>query len=314
MTIVATTPTQDPSAACLSGLADLEVIHRPCWFTTPHESLADDQCPADPQRRFVVGPLASDQSRDDTQMISIAGFRDADQGNIAPHTPHVGVPEDLLLAVQTYKATQQLRIATSNRIGAVTREAEKAGVTPPDLRFYDAQLKTLLSVEGKLGRHVQKLMREHPLYPWVQARHGIGVLGLARFLGSVYTVSWNTLENRPRRGPAELWAYCGFKPGQRHRKGQRSNWSTEAKIAALSLAEGCVKAGPRSPYEPVYRAYRERYADRLHTEPCAPCGAKGKPAQIGTPLRPGHQQAMAIRATAKRILRDLFIEADRLGV
>lgn len=250
----------------------------------------------------------------DVATLSVAGLRGADHLVRDPQPQSVGVPEDLLLACDTYKATQQLRVATSNRIGALVRAAEAEGCEPPDTRFYDAQLKTLLSLEGKVGRHVERIMREHPLAPWIAERRGIGARSVARLLAVLGTISFNTLDGRSRRGPAELWAYCGLAPGQRRRKGQRSNWSTAAKITALQLAEGCVKAGPASPYEPIYRAYRERYADRLHDEPCAQCGAKGKPAEPGSPWRPGHQQAAAIRGTAKRILRDLFIEARRLGV
>jgi hypothetical protein len=67
-----------------------------------------------------------------------------------------------------------------------------------------------------------------------------------------------------------------------------------------------------SPYREVYDATRVKYADAVHTTPCARCGPKNKPAPVGTPLTAGHQHARAIRAMSKEILRDLWRESSRL--
>lgn len=65
----------------------------------------------------------------------------------------------------------------------------------------------------------------------------------------------------------------------------------------------------RSPYRDVYDARRLATADRVHATPCAQCGTKGKPAAPGTPWRPGHQHADALRIVGKEILRDLWLAA-----
>jgi hypothetical protein len=101
----------------------------------------------------------------------------------------------------------------------------------------------------------------------------------------------------------------------RRKKGQKSNWSTEAKTRAYLVAVSCVMNGTY--YREVFDQAKEKYKDRTHDVPCAPCGGKlgmrdMPAAPIGSPWRPGHQDAAAKRVVAKAILRDLWREAKRL--
>lgn len=95
------------------------------------------------------------------------------------------------------------------------------------------------------------------------------------------------------------------------RRGQRANWSADAKMRAHLIAVSCLKTTD-SPYRPVYDAGREKYAGAVHPAECRRCGPSGSPAPAGSPLSAGHQHARAIRLMAKAILRDLWIEARRL--
>lgn len=90
----------------------------------------------------------------------------------------------------------------------------------------------------------------------------------------------------------------------RRAKGQKANWSTDAKTKAYLIAESCLKAGS---YRDVYDDHKARAAATVHAADCAPCKAKA-----GTPLALGHQHARAMRAMSKAILKDLWIEARRL--
>ena len=108
-------------------------------------------------------------------------------------------------------------------------------------------------------------------------------------------------------------------------RGQQSNWSTEAKTRTYLIAESCMRAGVRklpgcddsdgydvsrrtaiTPYGQVYIDGRTKYADATHQHSCKRCGPSGKPAEVGTPLSLGHQQARAMRLVMKRILLDLW--------
>jgi len=104
-------------------------------------------------------------------------------------------------------------------------------------------------------------------------------------------------------------AHIGFVGvAQTRARGQRSNWSPTAKMRAFLVAESCIKKA-QSPYRPVYDEARIKYADALHQIACKRCGPAGRPAAAGTPLSAGHQHARALRAVAKEVLRDLWIQA-----
>lgn len=98
----------------------------------------------------------------------------------------------------------------------------------------------------------------------------------------------------------------------RRTRGQRSNWSEEARKRSWLIATSCVKAPSGTTYRAVYDATRAKYADAVHAAECVRCGPAGKPAPAGSPLPPAHQHARALRAVAKAVLRDVWLEARRL--
>jgi hypothetical protein len=159
-------------------------------------------------------------------------------------------------------------------------------------------------VEHEAVLALQRQMRRHPLGPWQRLQHGVGEKQLARLLGSIGDPYWNTAEDRPRT-VSELWAYCGYKPGQKRRKGQQSNWSNAAKSYAWNIAQSTLKAG--GPWRELWDERRAATEGRVHQEDCAQC--KARP---GDPLRPGHLKADADRYVAKRLLRELWRESKRL--
>ena len=139
---------------------------------------------------------------------------------------------------------------------------------------------------------------------------------------------WHSAEDRPRT-VSELWAYTGHKPGQRRRKGERANWSDDAKKRTYLIAAGFVKqldaqckreggiaehqdSCACSPYRKVYDARREHTRENVHATECVRCGPSGKPAAPGSPWSPAHQMADAIRVTGKTFLRDLWCESKRI--
>jgi hypothetical protein len=172
---------------------------------------------------------------------------------------------------------------------------------------------------------LNRAVRKHPLHDWIQNTHGVGEKQGARLLAAIGDPAWNSAEGRPRRGPEELYAYCGYVPGQERRRGVKSNWNATAKTRTYLCAEKAVQNGVRklnagddsngydvagrkaiSPLGEKYLEARAHYADALHDEPCARCGPKGKPAPAGSPLSDGHKHARALRIVAKQILKDLW--------
>ena len=230
----------------------------------------------------------------------------------------------------------------------------------------DGDMSTLLprlitmqqGIAAELVKALEKRMEQHPLGPWVKAQGGIGYLQAARLLGAIGDPYWmekietgtkpdhpsprvrRVLESRPRRGPAELWAYCGLDPreGAIRRPGDEDNkWHRTAKSRVWLVADSCIhqieqpakdytiekgkyagqvrhrKATPASPYRVIYDQAKAKYVDAAHyIKPCAWCGTKGNPAPLGSPLKPRHIEARARTIVMKEILKDLWRESKRL--
>lgn len=296
----------------------------------------------------------------DAQVGDAAGEQDPPaqaKGRSTPRCPPPGLADPLLaLAADVLDDLERVRIANENRLRQLTRDqADSDGLergfgldeSHPDVARLAALVAMLAEAEHKATLNLQRLMRRHPLGPWVSATVGIGEKQGARLIAAIGDPYWNDLHQRPRT-VSELWAYCGYHvipagvhaapgahassaaggelngsgPGQaspdtqdRHagvapkrQRGQRANWSAAAKMRAYLVAESCIKQS-RSPYRPVYDQARAKYADAVHAAACVRCGPKNNPAEPGSPLSEGHKHARALRAVAKEILRDLWREA-----
>ena len=66
-------------------------------------------------------------------------------------------------------------------------------------------------------------------------------------------------------------------------------------------------------YGQVYLDGRAKYLHSVHPWPCERCTGKGQPpAEVGSPRKPSHEHAMAVRLVSKAILADLYNEAVSL--
>lgn len=203
--------------------------------------------------------------------------------DIDPHDPTAAV--ELLFCAAFLTDVEQLRVATENR--ARSLEAEGLDVSP-----YVGQIEALGRIEHEATLALQRAVRRHLLGAWIKTTKGTGEKQGARLIAAIGDISYNALADRPRRGPAELWAYCGYVPGQKRRKGVQSNWNSAAKMRAFLVAESCMK-NRESPYRAVYDQARANWADR--------------------DISDGHKHNHALRLVAKAVLKDLFLEARRVG-
>jgi hypothetical protein len=154
-------------------------------------------------------------------------------------------------------------------------------------KLIDFQLEHISAMETKARLALKHAVREHPLADWIKETRGISEVGIGRLLAAIGEPAYNAAEDRPRRGPAELWAYCGYAPGQKRRRGQKSNWNAEAKMRAYVVADTVVKVG--GPYREIYDQARASWADRDTSD--------------------GHKHNHALRVVAKAILRDIFVRS-----
>lgn len=199
----------------------------------------------------------------------------------------------------------------------------------PDVARLQGITDALTALEHGAELNLKRALRKCGIHPWVKAQVGLGEKQVARLLGAIGDPYWHLAEDRPRT-VSELWAYCGLHvlpaspgapdthrtsaggaqtsdPGRprtdthtsvagvaaKRRKGQRANWSTDAKTRAYLVATSCIKQA-RSPYRAVYDTRRAHTA-ATHTDWTA-----------------GHSHNDALRITSKAILRDLWRESKRL--
>lgn len=273
-----------------------------------------------------------DHTGSDTQTRSVAAgttnvngdqtILDTQSGDVSVQQGE-SVSEDadslLLVFAEMLDDIERTRIANENRLRSLK---EKDDDDHPVIVETQAIVDSLLKIEQASTKTLERVMRSHPLGPWIKRTPGVGLKQGARLLAAIgdpyirptiYDDGVEIEPSRPRRGPAELWAYCGLGDArtQRRQKKVQDTWKTAAKSRAYLVAESCMKART-SPYRLVYDDTRAKYADAVHDEPCVRCGPSGHPAPAGSPLSLGHQHARALRRVAKEILKDLYVEARAL--
>ncbi|HHX46149.1 MAG TPA: hypothetical protein GX718_02075 [Brevibacterium sp.] len=220
---------------------------------------------------------------------------------------------------------ETVRIANENRVRQLTRtEADSDGeergfgltLDNPMVQKLVTSVEALAQAEHEATLNLQRAMRAHPLGPWVKSQAGVGEKQAARLLATIGDPFWNDLHDRPRT-VSELWAFAGYAVHDGHaqarRRGERSNWSADAKMRTYLIAVSCVKqSAEKSKYRRVYDEGRAKYADAAHPHDCKRCGPAGKPALAGSPLSAGHQHNRAIRLISKELLKDLWIASRDL--
>lgn len=202
----------------------------------------------------------------------------------------------LLILADALDDLERQRTASKNRLDSLVRVK---GLQGSRAEAKLTQLtEALIDLEHTATLELQRAMRDHPLGGWVKRTVGIGEKQGARLIAAIgdpyirepsYDEDGNEIEpRRPRRGPAELWAYCGYAPAQKRQKGVKANWNADAKMRAYLCAEACMKQRT-SPYRAVYDAARASWAERDTTDL--------------------HKHNHALRLVAKAILKDLWLEA-----
>lgn len=199
-----------------------------------------------------------------------------------------------------------LRIANSNRIGALERER---GDSMPHLRVIGDDL---ARIEHSAELELARAWRKHELAPWARSIPGLGEKSVARLIAIIG-------DPAERPNVAKLWAYCGHGDPERSKRLPKGASQADlfkrgnpaAKTAVWRIASQ-FRRTMESPYRKVYEEARERYKDRTHESSCIRCGPSGAPALPGSPWSLAHQDAAALRLVGKRFLQDLWDVARRV--
>jgi hypothetical protein len=232
---------------------------------------------------------------------------------------------DIQYALLSIKASklddlERVRIATENRLRSLVQVFnldENHEVVQDDA----SMLEQLQALEAEAIKELQQLMKEHPMYPFMKRVQGIGAKQFARLLGAIGDPymrppifdreTQKELEPaRPRRGPAELWQYCGVGDPERSRRvkgGGKIHYDPKAKVRIYLVAEKCIMF--ESKYRDTYDEERDKKLDAVHTKKCPQCKDTGG---VGQPWKPGHQHRHALRVVSDDILADMWLYSKRL--
>lgn len=209
---------------------------------------------------------------------------------------------------------ERSRIATENRIRSLSQV--KGLANSPEEKRLKLIADSLKEAENKATNELVKAVKAHPLGEWIAGQIGVGEKQAGRLLGLLgdpyLRVDPETGEVHHRM-VSQLWSYCGYGDAatQVLRRGEKASWSTELRQRAHLIAVSCMKKR-KSPYRKVYDDRRKRDKKAKHTAECKRCGPSGKPAKAGSSLSDGHKHARALRAVAKEVLKDLWIQAREL--
>jgi len=212
---------------------------------------------------------------------------------------------------------QKLRIAVELRIGAMERD----GIQEEQLLPLRAQLDSLDALEHDLDRHLERLMKRHPIAPWIRAEaKGLSLRTFALLFG--ITGPLDRFETVPK-----LWKYLGLHVvdghSARRTRGERLGFASEGRVRAHLIGTSIVKSGGGGRYREAYDRKRAEYLarPRLGDSGC-PFGQEHRAAEgkgILACVKEGdegetsaHVHAAAMRYAVKRMLRDLWKEWRRV--
>lgn len=274
-------------------------------------------------------PLPADQTGLVTHTCAVGGDQTG-SGSDATDDPPAPIDVTslsdpfLALAADVLDDAERTRIANENRLRQLTRtEADSDGhergfgldESHPDVARLAALVEMLRKIEHQAGLNLNRLLRQHPLGPWIKAQKGIGEKQAARLLAVVGDPYINEQTGQPRT-VSQLWAYCGHgDPARRKFKGMTQadlftlgNPVAKSRVWLIS----CAVLKAQGPLSVAYYDRKAATEGRLHAAACVRCGPSGHPALEGSPWSDAHRHADALRITGKTILRDLWLEARRI--
>lgn len=223
-----------------------------------------------------------------------------------------------------------LRKASANRHRILTRplgetdaDGKARGFGMPDI---DPDVMKLVALREQLDlleedtiRSMNYIWRANPLRAWQKSQRGVGEKTLARLLAVIGDPYINLQTGQPRT-VGQLWAYCGLHtiPGEgeirdaaRRRKGEKANWSTQAKTRAYIIIEGCMKQ--------IDKDCKGETGIGQHVDGCK-CSKYRKVVDTRrqhtlithSEWNPGHSLNDGIRIAMKELLKDLWTESRRI--
>jgi len=243
----------------------------------------------------------------------------------------------LKAVIQMWQEWQRQRIAIANRL--LKASNNEAYLTPYDVKMNEQTIEDMKKLEHEAELRVRRVVREHPMWPWLKSIRGISEV-LAGAMLSQFCITdtrevpdKKTGEIQIRKGaprPSCWWSFAGLgtKDGRAPKREKGCEQSDGRKGLAYNSWLRTVIVGRVGPsfikaknekYVPIYEGYKARLQARgtcsLEKHKSAgsiaewyPSGSKGAKPQPGDFCTKGHMHNQAIRYMVKMFLVDFWTE------
>lgn len=180
---------------------------------------------------------------------------------------------ELRKLVTYYERVQKAKVT----IAASTKSFERIELDPPQ-ELVD-EVEKLRKLENKYEKKIKTHWKENPtaVYKWAIEIKGVGDINIAKIASRI------DLDKTPSE--SALWAYAGYAPDSKKKKGKKTSWNPKLKSSCYQLVDCFIKQ--RTP------KYREMYD-------------KEKDKQMLKGITRGHAHNRAIRKVAKLFLRNYY--------
>jgi hypothetical protein len=207
--------------------------------------------------------------------------------------------------VDAYYTMQAHRIACANQARSLSTSGEPHAV----LVWLTDQNETL---ENQVKRALDKWTEQQELGRWAKSQYGIGPVIAAGLLAHIDFSKCETA--------GDVWSYAGLAPGQKRKRGEKSNWNPALKRLAFLIGESFVKVSgkPEAFYGQIYLQrkeyeqgnneagkYSEQAAAALADKKYSDDTAAKKNYEAGK-LPPGHIHMRSKRYAVKLFLAHFF--------
>ena len=235
----------------------------------------------------------------------------------------------LKAVVQNFYDWQRMRIAVSNRLSKAAKG--EIYLTAYDVKMNEKTIEDLKALEHEAELRVRRVVREHPMWPWLKAIKGISEV-LAGAMLSQFDIN-----KAPR--PSNFWSFAGLsvKDGRAPKREAGCEQADGRKGLAYNSWLRTIIVGRVGPsflkaknekYVPIYEGYKHR----LQSMPCSlpldqhkksgiaewfPSGSKGRKPKDGDFCTKGHMHNKAIRYMVKMFIVDMWTawrEVEKLPV
>lgn len=168
-------------------------------------------------------------------------------------------------SVRFFYDAQKLRIQAGLRGGTDT-----VILSDKQIAHLGQQSDNLSAIERQELSNIRRLLRQHPMYPWLKAQKGVGPTMAGVLLAYINIEGCHTVSH--------LWSWCGLAvdpdgKAQRRKKGEKAGYNPwlKAKLVKV-LGDSFIKC--RSPWREFYDSYKHR---KQHTlVDCMLCAGTGK--------------------------------------